>query len=379
MTYNETTTSDITTNAVVPFDDEGEYVARSSNTNIVTTDIDPKSGKLSLRAVGVTDTTDTTVTITITKKEDSRYKAATIEIPITKVIRADQTLTSSIASVSFDKPGDTTTAIISGGLSNVAYTVTSDNTAIVTAVITPAGSLSITAVAAGAATVTVQRATGDNYNAADLTIQVRVKTQQTLLAVGALSSFKFINNELQPVVTITGGQGTGGYQASSTPTGIVTTGVDADGVLFITTVSTGDTTISIHKEGDNAYNQSDPILLSVSVARGVVPLEYKVINDATTIQYSSAGESIIKLILSDVVPPATVFTYAVTTSDNEIVGVGAKIRAELEDDASIKVTTVNADPQPAIITVTRARTPYYERSYSSDICYSRKSRPSSSI
>ena len=356
LVYNDTATSTITTDAVVRFDDEGKYVV-SNNTNIVTTDIDPKSGLLSLRAVGVTDTT---VTITITKEEDSRYKAATIEIPITKVIRADQPLTSSvIGRLSFDKPGDTTTVTISDGLSNATYTAISDNTAIVTAAITTAGSLSIEAVAAGSTIVRIARATGDNYNAADLTIQVRVKKQQTLLAVGAVLSFKYKDDERQSVANITGGQGTGGYQASSTPTDIVNTSVNADGVLFITTVSTGDTTISIHKEGDNAYNQSDPILLSVSVARGVVPLEYKVINDATTIKYSSAGESIIKLILPTDIRESD-FTYTATTSDNEIVGGDAKIRAELEDDASIKVTTVNADPQPAIITVTRARTPYYD-------------------
>ena len=354
LVYNDTTTSALTTTAS-SFAGEGEYVV-SNNTNIVTTDIDPKSGLLSLRDVGVTDTT---VTITITKQQDIRYEAATIDIPI-RVIKADQTLTSSITSVSFDKPGDTTTAIISGGFSGGVYKATSNNTNIVTVVITPAGSLSITAVAAGDAIVTIQRAGDENYNAAaDLTIPVRVKTQQTLSSTGAVSFLKYKYKNSQSAGRITGGYSTAGYQSSSTPTGIVTTGVDANGVLFITTVSTGDTTISIYKEGDKDYNQSDPILLSLNVARGVVALEYEVINDATTIKYSYVDESIIKLRPPGVDPDSD-FTYAVTTSDN-IIDRGYKIGVRLLDDASIEVTTLNADPQPATIRVTRARTPYYEQ------------------
>ena len=349
LTYNETVTSTITTNAVY-FDGEGKYVV-SNNTNIVTTDIDPKSGLLSLRAVGVGD-----ATITISKIADSRYEAATIDIAI-RVIRADQTLTSSIASVSFDKPGDTTTVTISDGLSGGVYKAISDNEAIVRAAIT-AGSLTITAVATGDTIVRIVRATGDNYNAADLAIAVRVKKQQTLSSVGAVSSFKYKYKNSQSAGRITGGQGTAGYQSSSTPTGIVTTDVDANGVLFITTVSTGDTTISIYKEGDAAYNRSATVDLSVSVARGVVALKYE--TDTTTVEYHPTDESIIKLRpLTDI--RDTVFTYTVTTSANKIAGGSDnKIEVELGDNASIEVTTVNADPQPATIMVTRARTPYYE-------------------
>ena len=356
LVYNEIATSALTTTAS-SFADEGEYVV-SNNTNIVTTDINQESGILSLRAVGVTDTT---VTITITKQQDIRYEAATIEIAITKVIRSDQPLASSvIGRLSFDKPGDTTTVTISDGLSGEVYTATSDNTNIVTAAITDR-SLTITAVASGDAAVTVQRATGDNYNAADLIIQVRVKTQQTL-SLGAVPPLNYKYDEDQRVGTITGGQGTGGYQSSSTPTGIVTTNVDANGVLFITTVSTGDTTISIYKEGDANYNQSATVNLSVSVARGVVALEYE--TDATTIEYSPTMKTTINFVAPTVViEPNTVFTYAATTSDNTITTRGHKIGVRLLDDASIEVSTVNADPDnPATITVTRARTPYYEAS-----------------
>ena len=353
LVYNDTTTSALTTTAS-SFTGEGKYVV-SNNTNIVTTDIDPKSGKLSLRAVGVTDTT---VTITITKQQDIRYEAATIEIAITKVIRADQPLASSvIGRLSFDEPGDTTTVTISDGLSGGVYKAISDNEAIVRAAIT-AGSLSITAVATGDTIVRIVRATGDNYNAADLAIAVRVKKQQTLSSVGAVSvKYKYKNS--QSAGRITGGQGTAGYQSSSTPTGIVTTDVDANGVLFITTVSTGDTTISIYKEGDAAYNRSATVDLSVSVARGVVALKYE--TDTTTVEYHPTDESIIKLRpLTDI--RDTVFTYTVTTSDNKIAGGSDnKIEVELGDNASIEVTTVNADPQPATIMVTRARTPYYEK------------------
>ena len=357
LTYNETTTSDITTNAVY-FDDEGEYGASSSNTNIVTTDIDPKSGLLSLRAVGVTDTT---VTITITKQQDIRYEAATIEIPITKVIRADQPLTSSvIGRLSFDKPGDTTTVTISDGLSGEEYTAISDNEAIVRAAITPAGSLTITAVAAGDTIVRIARATGDNYNAADLAIAVRVKKQQTLSLVGAVSvKYKYEYKNSQSAGRITGGQGTAGYQSSSTPTGIVTTDVDANGVLFITTVSTGDTTISIYKEGDKDYNQSDPISLSLNVARGVVPLDYATTD--TTIKYSPTIKTTIDFVAPMVViEPNTVFTYTVTTSDNVITR-GHKIDVSVDTANRVVVSTLNASTDEANIRVTRARTPYYEQ------------------
>ena len=355
LTYNETTTSDITTNAVY-FDDEGEYGASSSNTNIVTTDIDLKSGLLSLRAVGVTDTT---VTITITKQQDIRYEAATIEIPITKVIRADQPLTSSvIGRLSFDKPGDTTTVTISDGLSGEEYTAISDNEAIVRAAIT-AGSLTITAVATGDTIVRIVRATGDNYNAADLAIEVRVKKQQTLSSVGAVSSFKYKYKNSQSAGRITGGQGTAGYQSSSTPTGIVTTDVDANGVLFITTVSTGDTTISIYKEGDKDYNRSDPISLSLNVARGVVPLDYATTD--TTIKYSPTIKTTIDFVAPMVViEPNTVFTYTVTTSDNVITR-GHKIDVSVDTANRVVVSTLNASTDEANIRVTRARTPYYEQ------------------
>ena len=355
LVYGETATSTITTNTA-SFADEGEYVV-SNNTNIVTTDINQESGILSLRAVGVTDTT---VTITITKQQDIRYEAATIEIAITKVIRSDQPLASSvIGRLSFDKPGDTTTVTISDGLSNVAYTVINDNTNIVTAAIID-GSLSITAVAAGDAAVTVQRATGDNYSAADLTIQVRVKTQQTLSLVGSVPSLNYKYDEDQRVVTIAGGQGTGLYQASYNPAGIVTTDVDANGVLFITTVSTGDTIIDIYKTNDESYSQSNTISLSLNVARGVVPLEYE--TDATTIEYHPTNSITIDRTLPAVaIEPSTNFEYTYTTRDNIAVN-GAKIGVRLDTANNVVVSTLNADDAPATITVTRARTPYYEAS-----------------
>ena len=360
LTYNETATSTITTTAI-SFADEGEYRASSSNTNIVTTDIDPKSGLLSLRAVGVTDAT---VTITVTKELDSRYKTATIEIPITKIIKADQKLTSSvIGRLDFDKPGDTTTVTLSGGLSiGEVYTATSDNAAIVTTDIDIAGSLTITAVATGDATVTIQRAGDANYNAAaDLAIGVRVKTQQTLSSVGAVSSFKYEYNKRQFVANITGGQGTGGYELSSDPAGIVDIAVDnANGALSITTVGVGDTTIEIYKANDESYSQSNTISLSLNVARGVVALEYA--TDAITLEYNLTIETIIDFVAPTVViEPNTVFKYIPTISDNIITGGNKKIGVRL-DKGNVVVSTLNADPgSPATIRVTRARTPYYEQ------------------
>ena len=359
LTYNETATSDITTNAVY-FDDEGEYGASSSNTNIVTTDIDPKSGLLSLRAVGVTDAT---VTITVTKELDSRYKTATIEIPITKIIKADQKLTSRvIGRLDFDKPGDTTTVTLSGGLSiGEVYTATSDNAAIVTTYIDIAGSLTITAVATGDATVTIQRAGDANYNAAaDLAIGVRVKTQQTLSSVGAVSSFKYEYNKRQFVANITGGQGTGGYELSSDPAGIVDIAVDnANGALSITTVGVGDTTIEIYKANDESYSQSNTISLSLNVARGVVALEYA--TDAITLEYNLTIETIIDFVAPTVViEPNTVFKYIPTISDNIITGGKKKIGVRL-DKGNVVVSTSSADPLKATIRVTRVQTPYYEQ------------------
>ena len=356
LAYNKTAMSTITTDAVY-FADEGDYVVSNNDTNIVTTDIDQENGvlSLSLRAVGVGD-----ATITISKQQDNRYlKSAEIKIPI-RVIKADQELTSNIpSSVFFDKPTDSTTAIISGGFSSVAYTATSNNTAIVTAVITAAGSLTIAAIASGDATVTVQRAGDANYNAAaDLTIEVRVKTQQTLSVAGTpVSSFEFKYQQRQSVATITGGQGIGGYQASYTLTGIVTTDVDAR-VLFITTVSTGDTIVTIYKEGDDRYNQSDPILLSVSVTRGVVTLAY----ERTTIEYlASATISPKALSAGPSIIPGTVFVYDYTTSDNIAANGGAKIGVSLNEFGIVTVNALNADDATAIITVTRAQTPYYEQ------------------
>ena len=356
LVYGNTATSDIDTNAI-SFADEGEYVVSSNNTNVVTTDINQESGILSLRAVGVGD-----AIITIYKRKDSRYlKSAEIKIPI-RVIKADQILASSITSLLFDKPGDTTTAIISGGLSSGAYIATSSNTAIVTADITPAGSLSITAVAAGVVTVTVQRAGDANYNAAaDLTIAVRVKTQQTLLAVDAVLSFQYEYEKYQSVVTITGGRGTGGYELSSDSTGIVSTKINsATGVVELTTVSTGDTTISIYKDGDEDYNQSDTIELSISVARGVVFLEYA--TDDTTIEYHPTIETTIDFVAPMVViEPNTVFTYIPTISDNIITGGNKKIGFRLDTANNVVVSTLNADPLKARIRVTRVQTPYYEQ------------------
>ena len=354
LTYNDTTTSALTTTAS-SFTGEGKYVV-SNNTNIVTTDIDPKSDLLSLRAVGVTDTT---VTITITKQQDIRYEAATIEIAI-RVIRADQPLASSvIGRLSFDKPGDTTTVTISDGLSGGVYKAISDNEAIVRAAIT-AGSLTITAVATGDTIVRIARATGDNYNAADLTIAVRVKKQQTLSSVGAVSSFKYKYNEYQSVVTITGGQGTGLYQASYNPAGIVTTDVDANGALSITTVGVGDTTIDIYKANDESYSQSNTISLSLNVARGVVPLDYATTD--TTIEYHPTNRVKIDRTLSVVtLEPSTNFEYTYTTSDNIAVNGGAKIEVILDTANNVVVSTLNADDATAKITITRARTPYYEQ------------------
>ena len=354
LVYNDTTTLALTTTAS-SFADEGEYVASSSNMSIVTTDIDSKRGLLSIGTTGVGD-----ATITISKQQDSRYNVAEIKIPI-RVIRADQKLTSSITSVSFDKPGDTATAKISGGLSSVAYTATSSNTNIVTTDIDSAGSLSITAVAAGDATVTIQRVGDANYNAAaDLTIRVEVKTQQ-ILSAGVVSSFQYKYNESQSVVIITGGQGAGRYQASSTPTGIVDSTVDkANGALSITTVSTGDTTISIYKEGDEDYNRSNTISFSLSVLRGVVALGYA--TDAITIEYSPTIETTIDFVASTLkIEPTTVFTYTAATSDNIITGGNKKIGVRLDTANNVVVSTLNADPAPATIRVTRARTPYYEQ------------------
>ena len=357
LVYGEIATLTITTNAA-SFAEDGEYVIDNPNEQIVTTDINQTSGISSLRAVGGGD-----VTITISRIADSRYlESAKIKIPI-RVIKADQKLTSSvIGRLDFDKPEDTTTVTISGGLSiGEVYTATSNNAAIVTTDIDIAGSLTITAVAAGDATVTIQRAGDDNYNdAADLAIGVRVKTQQTLSSVGAVSSFKYKYNERQFVANITGGQGTGGYELSSDPAGIVDIAVDnANGALSITTVGVGDTTIDIYKANDESYSQSNTISLSLNVARGVVALEYA--TDATTLEYNPTIETTIDFVAPTVViEPNTVFTYIPTISDNIITGGNKKIGVRL-DKGNVVVSTLSADPAPATIRVTRARTPYYEQ------------------
>ena len=357
LVYGEIATLTITTNAA-SFADDGEYVIDNPNEQIVTTDINQTSGISSLRAVGGGD-----VTITISRIADSRYlESAKIKIPI-RVIKADQKLTSSvIGRLDFDKPEDTTTVTISGGLSiGEVYTATSNNAAIVTTDIDIAGSLTITAVAAGDATVTIQRAGDDNYNdAADLAIGVRVKTQQTLSSVRAVSSFKYKYNERQFVANITGGQGTGGYELSSDPTGIVDIAVDnANGALSITTVGVGDTTIDIYKANDESYSQSNTISLSLNVARGVVALEYA--TDATTLEYNLTIETTIDFVAPTVViEPNTVFKYIPTISDNIITGGNKKIGVRL-DKGNVVVSTLSADPAPATIRVTRARTPYYEQ------------------
>ncbi len=363
LVYNDTTTSAIATISTITnektnrLDDDGKYVL-SSNESIVTTDINQESGLLSLRAVGVGD-----ATITIYKQQDSRYlKSDPIEIGVA-VIKADQELTSDITSFSFDKPGDAITFVISGGLSiGEVYTATSDHANIVTTDIDIAGNLSITALATGDATVTIQRAGDANYNAAvDLTIRVRVKTQQTLLAEGAVSSFQYKYKESQNVVTIAGGQGTGGYQARYTTTGIVDSTVDkANEALSIITVSTGDTTISIYKAGDKRYNQSNTIFFPLNVARGVVELEYQ--TDATTIDYHPTVERRINFVASTLkIEPTTVFTYTATTSDDNVITRGHKIGVRLNpDDNDVVVSTLNADLAPATIRVTRKQTPYYE-------------------
>ncbi len=362
LVYNDTTTSAIATISTITnlptdrLDDDGKYVL-SSNESIVTTDINQESGLLSLRAVGVGD-----ATITIYKQQDSRYlKSDPIEIGVA-VIKADQELISDITSFSFAKPGDATTFAISGGLSiGEVYTATSDNANIVTTDIDSAGRLSITAVAAGDATVTIQRVGDANYNAAaDLTIRVEVKTQQ-ILSAGVVPSFKYKYKESQNVVTITGGQGAGRYQASSTTTGIVDSTVDkANGALSITTVSTGDTTISIYKEGDEDYNRSNTISFQLSVLRGVVALGYA--TDAITIEYSPTIETTIDFVASTLkIEPTTVFTYTAATSDNIITGGNKKIGVRLDTANNVVVSTLNADSAPATIRVTRARTPYYEQ------------------
>ena len=283
LVYNDTTTSALTTTAS-SFTGEGKYVV-SNNTNIVTTDINQESGLLSLRAVGVGD-----ATITISKIADSRYEAATIDIPI-RVIKADQILKPVIANLSFDKPGDTTTAIISGGFSGGVYKATSNNTNIVTVVITPAGSLTITAVATGDAIVTIQRAGDDNYNAAaDLTIAVRVKTQQKL----SLSSTKLITLELGETnsdTTIDGGRSTSSYHITYTTANIVTATVDS-GRLSITGVVLGKTSIDIYKASDEMYTQSNTVSIDIAVTQAKQPFRYAVTSLALAYQGDSTSLNI---------------------------------------------------------------------------------------
>ena len=284
LVYGNTATSDIDTNAI-SFADEGEYVVSSNNTNVVTTDINQESGILSLRAVGVGD-----ATITITKQTDSRYEAATIDIPI-RVIKADQILKPVITRLlSFDKPQDATTFAISGGLSNAAYIASSDNIAIVTTAIID-DSLTITAVAAGDVTVTVQRAGDDNYNAAaDLTIAVRVKTQQKL----SLSSTKLITlefGETNSDTTIDGGRSTSSYHITYTTANIVTATVDS-GRLSITGVALGKTSIDIYKASDEMYTQSNTVSIDIAVTQAKQPFRYAVTSLALAYQGSSMSLNI---------------------------------------------------------------------------------------
>ena len=366
LVYNDTTTSAIATISTITnlptdrLDDDGKYVL-SSNESIVTTDINQESGLLSLRAVGVGD-----ATITIYKQEDSRYlKSDPIEIGVA-VSKAGQELTSDITSFSFDKPRDAITFVISGGLSiGEVYTATSDHANIVTTDIDIAGNLSITAIASGDATVTVQRAGDANYNAAaDLTIRVRVKTQQTLSLVEAVS-VKYVNlsnsASNQRVGRITGGQGEGRYKVVSHSTANIVDilEIGTNGLVELITVSTGDTIVTIYKKGDERYNRSATVDLSVSVARGVVELEYE--DDAITIEYSPTVETEISLeTLTGI--KSTVFTYTATTSDSDnVITRGHKIGVRLNPANNyVVVSTLNADPNPATIRVTRAQTPYYE-------------------
>ena len=348
-----TAISSITDAPTIRLGDDGKYVIENNNQQVVTTDLEQKSGILSVSTVGVGD-----ATITISKQADSRYlESAEIKISI-RVIKADQPLASKLTGLLFfDKPRDATTFAISGGLSSTAYTATSDDANIVTTDIDIDGNLTITAIATGDTIIRIARATDDNYNATDLAIGVRVKTQQTLSYVTPLS-FLYIYNEYQDATTILGGRGTGSYQVTYSSTAIADATVTSSGSLFVKTKSVGDTTVDIYKASDERYNQSNTISFPLSVLRGVVALEYPTTD--TTIEYHPTNTTTIDLIAPINIEPNTVFTYTVSTSDNIITG-GNKISVKLDASNNVVVRTLNASTDAASIRVTRAQTPYYEQ------------------
>ena len=349
-----TAISSITDAPTIRLGDDGKYVIENNNQQVVTTDLEQKSGILSVSTVGVGD-----ATITISKQADSRYlESAEIKISI-RVIKADQPLTSKLTGLLFfDKPRDATTFAISGGLSSTAYTATSDNAAIVTTDIDIDGNLTITAIATGDTIIRIARATDDNYNATDLAIGVRVKTQQTLSYVTPLS-FLYIYNEYQDATTILGGRGTGSYQVTYSSTAIADATVTSSGSLFVKTKSVGDTTVDIYKASDERYNQSNTLSFPLSVLRGVVALGYATTD--TTIEYHPTNTTTIDLIAPINIEPNTVFTYTVSTSDNRISSSLVKISTRLDASNNVVVRALNASTDAANIRVTRAQTPYYEQ------------------